>query len=151
MEFSLSNLTGFDEFTNLFERYQIKGIAIQFRPRQTDLTSAAVNPGLMYYVPDYDDAVNPSSLDALMQRQGVQERRLVGGPWKIYLKPRAALNLYNGAAAPDAHAPASRRSWISSDNPSVPHYGLKWLVPNTGILYTIDVVLRYYLAFTGVR
>lgn len=151
MDFALANVSGYDEFTVLFERYQIRGISIQFRPRQSENTSATVNPGIMYFVRDYDDAVNPTSLDTLLQRQGVQERRLVGNPWKLYLKPRAALNIYNGSTAPDAHAPMSRGSWLSCENPSTPHYGVKYLIPNTGVTYNIDVILKYYLVFTGVR
>lgn len=156
MSFSLSDLPNYSEFTALYDQYTITGVKLTFMWSMTEATNTNGGPGAptMFLCRDYDDANTPASIDELMQRPFTKTRR-IDRPFSIFLRPRPSLETFNGALT-SAYSVPNKAPWIDVNNPSVPFYGLKYIMNpyggTVGLIYgTVTIVCKYYLKFKGVR
>lgn len=147
INFKLSDLPNASEFTQLYDQYQIKGVKITLIPRYTDV-NVGQTQGNVWSVLDYDDSNVPTSIDTLMQYQNVKRTRM-NQIHSRYLKPAVSKEVYaTGIATSYSMA---KNTWMDAANDSVEHYGIKMWFDTRQVLTTIDVQLKFYLAFKNVR
>lgn len=160
MSFRLSDIKNTSEFSNLFDRYMITGVRVQFQlitnpDAAQQLNSATVVqqanwfPKLWYTV-DHDDTT-------LITRSQIQEYTTAkckvlrpNAITKVYLPfPRTAGGVYSGttAYAGKVNAP----SYLDMATRDIDHYGLKYAVDFLGVNVTpsappfaVKIDLKYY-------
>lgn len=116
------------QLNTLFDRYKIHGVKLKFIPQwnMIDIAGQTVKP-VIKLVHDYDDAnINGSNtVGSIWARQG-KTIPLNGKPFSVYLKPKVANALYNGALV--SGYSTLRAPYINMSYTSVPHYALKFAV-----------------------
>lgn len=156
---TLSQLPNFTDFTNLYDQYCIKGFKVQLIPRGTNVDNA-YDPNapsitgmttLIGSVIDYTDSNNlPSYADATQYEsfKWTKGTRV----HSRYIKPAVSRAVFQGVT--NGYNP-SKNVWIGTDNPSVPHYGIKIIADNTQLTGTAEVVFdiqfTYYVGFKNVK
>lgn len=153
MVFKLSSATDFGDFANLFDRYKITGVKLQFLYQcnisNNDSTSGTNALPLISYSFDGDDATIPSSLDEVQKKQYCHQKILNGNyMFSVYLKPRILKEVYNSALTTGYNS--AKATWLDSAVPDTPHYGLKMWLNNWGSGNTkfqqLTITPTYYLA-----
>jgi len=139
VNFSLNDIPGYLEFTNLFDYYKITGIRAKFIPYQTQSNSTstinnASNVPIFFCV-DTSDNTPPLTVDELTEFQDCKISNLYSG-FDIYFKPKFA----------DATA-AARDGWVACSNPSLNYYGLKYAIPATANAMTYYLIYTFYVSF----
>lgn len=124
--FQLNALPGITDFTTLFDRYMVTHWQLRFYltvEPGAQAAASAIYPR-MWYVKDYDDASDPSSLDLLRQNGKCKTVSLnPSRPVVINIKPAVLTETFKVAGFP-SYSP-KWKTWIDMDNVDVPHYGLK--------------------------
>lgn len=155
--FSLSDLSSYTEFTNLYDQYRIcmvvAYIHLQSNPdAQAQLNNSAVLTSAnffpkVWYCADRDDANTPT-LQEMKEHRGVKCRVLRPNSFvKVTLKP-TVLNQTYGTALTTGYEPKYNQ-FVDMANTSIQHYGLKCLfdcegvAPNTEFRVVIDY--KYYI------
>lgn len=148
--FSLNNVLGTTDFTNLFDRYKITGVKykIMFQCNTAAVQGSQVLP-ILHYVKDEDDNNIPSSLNDINQKQ-LCKVKVMGATTMIsyFIKPKVAKDIYQSAIA-TSYA-VEKAPYINSTYATTPHYGLKaWMnqvyaVAANNTAVTIEPV--YYIA-----
>ena len=167
MEFALSSVRGYSDFTSLYDSFMITGVQVTFQlitnPDSINSTNGApstftVQPSNWYpklwYVFDNDDS-NSVSLDNIRERQGVKVKILrPNSQIKVFVKPSVAVQTYLTSTS-TGYAP--KRMFLDmATGQSVPHYGLKFCIdalgidPNDTYPFKVRVETKYYLKFKGV-
>lgn len=155
-QFSLSQLPGVSEFSNLFDQYKITGARIQYTPAASEgiiqpgvNASAALGYSRVHSVIDYDDASAPSSEDQLLE-YGSHKSTAPFATHSRYIKPKVLHEIYRSAVA-TSYAPRAS-TYLDMTNTDIPHYGIKvWVsAPNTffGTANTIAYKMYLTLYFT---
>lgn len=151
--FYLGQVPGSSEFTALFDQYRIRKIDLHFYPNQQSFTSstgasAVTNiPTRIVTAFDYDDSVAPSSLNELREYSTAQVNTMVER-FSRSIKPAVSIMAYEGVGA-TGYCPKWDQ-WISTNDPGVPHYGLKWTVPagaTSTNAYQLAVEAVFHLEF----
>lgn len=141
--FSLSNLPNSSDFTNLFDSYRIDRI---------DAVILGSSNSLQIYVAvDYDDAVAPTGVVDMLERQNVQCKSVTAGSFqqlRVSFVPRMPIE---GANAGPQLAPVGM--WVDTADPTVQYHGLKlWLQPSTGtVTLQPQVIFTYHLSFRAAK
>lgn len=157
--FKLNDLPGYADFTGLYDRYRIKAVKMTFLPRISQQTVAGGVVAATQIAPpigtciDYDDANTPTDITTLQQYDSFRIHHEFK-PFKIFIRPRLASALYNGAVF-TAYGNAPGKQWIDVASPDVPYYGVKWATTSysaatTGNQYW-DVLATYYVEFMNPR
>lgn len=142
--FALANLPNSSDFTSLFDSYRI------------DRIDAAVLGGSnqlqLYAAVDYDDAVAPTGIAEMLERQNVQVKAITVNSiqqYRVTFVPRMPIEGSTGAGP--QMAPVG--TWIDTADPTVEHYGLKiWIQPSTGTAtLQPQVVFTYHLSFRAAK
>lgn len=141
--FTLDQLPGYTDFTNLFDMYRISKIEIEWLPEYTELTDAsvlsnAVNARFNSSV-DISDVSPPASVDDLLQYQTVKST----GITKSHKQSFAPSFLMGGLV------PCS--CWLPTSNPSERHYAIKIAVEPTGVAMTFRSRVKYYVEMANVQ
>lgn len=128
MEFKLSDVTEFADFTNLFDQYSIQQVDMVITDLHnvaTESQAGQVRPTIKYVV-DCDDATVPAAAQTVNAYQNVKSWtfRGDGQPLRISIKPRVATTVYRTGIT-SAYGPAKEGMLLDVDNVDVPHYGLK--------------------------
>lgn len=149
LQFNLSALPAYTEYTALFDQYRINKVKVTFMPRanSADVGSTA---GLVKFfsVIDYDDADAPTNLTDLLQYENLKTTRCISDHSRV-LAPRFATEVYQSAIATGYSA---RRGWLDCDNPSIQHFGLKWCWQQLPAgAQSMDLKVDYYLSFKGTK
>lgn len=135
MTFALQCATDYGDFVNLFDRYKLKGVKLQFL-YQSNLANSDSTTGtnalpLLSYSFDADDATVPTSIDEVQKKQYCHQKILNGNSmFSVYLKPRLLKEVY--ASAISSGYNSAKATWLDSANVGVPHYGLKMWLNNWG-------------------
>lgn len=150
LNFKLSDLPNYTEFTALYDQYQIRAIKIQLIPRFTESAAATSTQaiGNMWSVIDYDDSGAPGALNDLLQYQNVKRTR-TNQMHSRYFKPKVADEVF-GSGVATAYS-AAKNVWLDCNNPVVEHYGIKFWFDATTAGVTYDMMVKMYLAFKNVR
>ena len=137
--YSLNDLPGYLEFTNLFDYYKITGIRVRLIPYQTQSNSTGtVNNASnvpIFYVVDTSDNTPPASVEELCEYENCKITNLYSG-FDIFFRPKFA----------DATS-ASRDGWVACSNPSLNYYGFKYAIPPTVNNMTFYTVVSFYVSF----
>jgi len=144
--FFLGQVPGSSDFTNLFDQYRIRKVVLQFKANQQSFTSstgssAVTNiPTRIVTAIDYDDSVAPTSLNELREYNTAQVNTMVES-FTREIRPAVSIMAYEGVGS---------TGWISTNDPGVPHYGIKWAVPSAVAStngYQLAVEATYHLEF----
>jgi len=147
LTFSLDQLPNYTDFTNLFDHYSIDRIDLVAIP--------GVNPAQIYSAPDFDDAVVPTGVADLLERQNCTVQ--VAGTtsyqqWRRSIVPRMPME--SGTSAGPQLAPVGTP--VDTADPSVTYFGFKlWLIPSHPFLGTPfagwSLVATYHLRFWSAK
>lgn len=163
--FQLTSIPDYTDFTQLFDRYKITGVKLQFLyqsnvsiesrtdyPNQS-IPTASVLP-LLTSAYDFDDS-NVPVVYSQVQNKSYAKKRILNGnrEWSMYIKPRQTLAVQSAGGIA---LTSDRPHWIDSNSASVTHYGMKyWLdclplgkVDGESIYPTVQLTITptYYLA-----
>lgn len=143
----LNQVPNYTEFTNLYDMYRINGVRWRISPRANS-AEVGTNQGLvkLFTAVDYDDIVTPSLTD-ILQYQSLKVTRTDRDHVR-YVKPTISQAVYQTAVGTGY---GSTRGWIDCANPTVAHYGLKYLLQQLPAgNQQFDVQVTYYLSFKNV-
>lgn len=149
--FSAASYTipNYTEFTNLYDCYRILGVKVNFIPRHIDTNTPTFAAGngsaLLWYAVDTNDGAVPGTITSLAE-YGTSKCRYMYKPFSIFLSPKSVNPVYETGVT-NAYEARSKR-WIDTNDPDVPHYGIKIGIPAstaaTGF-FKMDVTLTYYI------
>jgi len=118
--FSLDQLPNYTDFTNLFDHYSIDKVDIVAIP--------GVNPAQIFSAPDFDDAVAPTGVADLLERQNCTVQVVSPNSyqqWRRTIVPRMPIE---GPTAGPQLAPVG--TLVDTADASVQYFGFKlWIVP----------------------
>lgn len=160
MQFQLNQTLEWKDFTNLFDRYRIKGVKVTIIPLGQPSTNAApallanTNYPTIALAVDNDDADLPTTWEQIAVKQDCKIKRL-SKPVSVYIKaPKLANTIYDGIT----NAYTISKGWVNTQYADVPHYGLKFFMrdcplpqpPQAGAINGANVMFRvvtkYYLS-----
>lgn len=145
----LSQVPGNSEFISLYDQYKITGIKWKFMPRANS-AEAGTNQGLikLFTAIDRND-LNPPTITDILQYSSMKMTPS-NRTHSRYIKP-TIVQFANQTALGSGYV-STRGGWISTDNPTVAHYGLKFLLQQLPAgNQSYDLVVEYYLAFRNVK
>ena len=128
--FSMNDMPGYTELTNLFDFYKLTGVTFHVIPyKQTDSNSVGSTNNTyqvpIFYAIDRSDSTTPTSVGDILEYNDHKITTVWKG-FKVYISnPKFA----------DATA-ASRDGWVGTSNPSLNWYGLKIAIPPTNVATT---------------
>lgn len=157
MQFQLDQTLEWKDFSNLFDKYRIKGVKVTIIPLGQPSTNAApavianTNYPTIAIAVDNDDASLPSTWESVAVKQDCKIKRL-SKPVSVYIRnPKLASAVYNGLTT--AYSPQT--GWVDTVDSDVPHYGLKFFMrecplpiatnPGNGANVLFRIVTKYYL------
>lgn len=157
--FNLNEINNASSYKELFEYYRINKIVATFRykasgdqarndPNQYPRINE-VNP-LLYFKVDHND-INSDSLTVMRESMKTREKQLTNNQpnFTITLKPAVQAEAYHTALA-STYVPKWGQ-WLSTDDGSVPHYGLKAYATansdSTNSPGQMIVSFKYYISF----
>jgi len=152
--FRLNDLPNVSDFTNLFDRYMITYVKINFYLKidpSAQIAASATFPKI-YMVRDYDDeAIIPGNINTLREAAKCVVRVLnPNRPVTIGLRP-ATQSLTQLTATTTVRTPQWKQ-WIDLASPDVPYYALKWAIDDfTNTNYKLDVEYQYWFRCKDVR
>lgn len=142
-KFKLNDVPDYQEFTNLFDLYQISKIVMQFR-FATNFQVWTQRRPTMYIVHDYNDATAYSTYNAFLETANCKLKQF-GKDFNVVLYPKVAMQSYANLTTAYTQA---KSGWIPSIYYDLEHYGIKICIPTTGAsagtqLYWIHV--KYWI------
>lgn len=149
--FSLDTIDGYGELTALYDQYKITKVILYLtwsplvRPTSLSGESADVFAPVFMYCPDHDDVTTPTE-SSLKQRSKTKTIRLQPGKqYKIVITPSVLQAVYESAIA-TSYAPKYNQK-IDMADPSVPHYGLKWMCTKAADfnMGEVNIMTKYYI------
>lgn len=161
--FTLADLPDYAEFTSLFDRYKILGVALKVFPGTVSVeTAGAAAPALVLHdVVDYDDytqfAASAAGVKAAQCYESYKCRNIGvsnGKPLRRFIKPRIAVGAYGGGVF--TNYASQRDEWIDAASPTVQHYGWKGVIETynnvaTACTVVIKIEATFYLAMKDLR
>lgn len=128
--FQLQSCIQHTDLTNLFDRYRISGIKLDFLYQQntSDTAGGSCLP-VMWSAYDFDDDTPPVNVLTLQVKGYCRQRVLnANRNFSVYIKPRVLKAVQLTAGAGDVAASSDRSGWFNSVNDDVQHLGFKlWL------------------------
>lgn len=123
-DFTLASVPNYTEFTHLFDFYKINRVVFQIWPRMSgnfdtsfNAATSTVSDLRLFTAIDYNDNSAPASVNIIRTYPNCKVTRFMNGQ-KRALSPK-----YND---PDNIVEwKGKNPWISTANPTVPHYALK--------------------------
>lgn len=160
MSFQLNDVIDKSDFTNLYDRYTVKGAKITFISLSNQGyvgTSSSGNQNsatipTMTYAVDYDDTTLPTTSLDILEKMDAKVRRL-DRPFSIYIKnPKVTSLVYSDTGA--VAAGIGSRGFYNCANDNIVFHGLKFWIrdmelpdPTKNLNSLIRVQVKLYLAF----
>lgn len=132
LTFALVQCLQSTDITQLFDRYRISGVKLDFLFQQntSDTAGGSLLP-VMWSAYDFDDGTAPPTQTSVQVKAYCKQRVLnANRPFSVYLKPRVVKSLSEVDGTVDALASSERAPWINSTNNSVDHFGYKFWIDN---------------------
>jgi len=138
--FTVNQLTNASAYLAVFDKYRIRQVECWM---ESELPTGAGSLPL-YTAVDLDDAVAPTSVTNVADKQGAVVGNSAAGHYHRWM-PNMALAAYSGAFTSFTSTPAT---WVDSASPNVQHYGLKIAaevdtVQNTPFSLTVRMVVEF--------
>lgn len=140
IQLSLQQCPDYTDFTNLFDVYRIDKIHIKWNPEYTELTDASLlsNATNVYFntAIDLSNLTAPLTVDEVLQYSTIRSTGITkehGRSWKPTV-------LMNGMPC---------YCWNTCSSPSLPHYGLKFAIPPTGIAMEFRSTVTFFISFAS--
>lgn len=168
MVFNLDMLPTITDFTSLFDRYMILGLAVKIFSNsgvmdagEGNVVNGSWNPRL-HWIIDKDGlfnlTANAAGLELMRQYPGYRTGVISRKPMKRYFKPglrQSGLQDISNAVTNTGIIESGRR-WIDMANTDVAHYSIpfiiEWQNPNSNTnKFSFQIKTTYYLKFGGVR
>lgn len=145
LTFALSDLPDYTKYTGLFQQFALTYVKLTVIPSANVNTAPASTSSMVYYAVDYDDSVAPDQED-MLSKQGVRMKYTLR-PWTVKLRPRVLGMVYESGGT-TGYSPR-RHTWLSTNDATVPHYGVKmWFsTPASNMVFRVHAT--YYLKFKG--
>lgn len=144
--FALSNLAGFNRYTDLFDQYRVVGAEIWINPSASQSTPGAPEIGTWVSCVDLDDALAPSNYAACSMAQGALQTSVLAAHYHSWV-PAVDLALYAGAFTNYGNV---QNQWIDCSSSGVYQYGVKYAVSATSTAITFNFILRARVEFRGI-
>lgn len=148
---TLSGLSDSGTYDGVFDEYRIMACKVTFIPEfnvfQASSTNAIALP-MIYTCLDFNSAATPGSPTEIIQYRTAR-RKYFNRPHSRYFKPRSLTGLTDETDIVLGTGNLSRKTWISTAFPQVPHFGIRGCVttPGTSAPQTIKVLVKLYLQF----
>lgn len=149
--FSLADLSGYTEFTNLFDQYRITKIAMAFIPQSNAIPLSSSPGGLLTTAIDYDDNTALGNEGAILQYESAVSTPVYSSNRRTF-RPRIAVAAYSGAFT--SYANMDAKTWLDAASASVLYYGLKAIISQANPSSTVaqfDVVCTYTIQCRNTR
>jgi len=164
MPFSLNDITSYAEFTNIWDRFRLRGVSLELIPWEQTVATAqsgvvASNGGMgviLHSVIDLDDAAAPTASEVgVNSLQCYPSYRMTNlakvRSFRRFLRPRPSIAAASSGAY-NAGTVASNKIWIDSAAYGAEFYALKGIFEiynptSASNVYPMKVVLKYYLQF----
>lgn len=150
--FTLGDLPGYTDFTNLYDQYRIKYVKVEFMFNAESTNSGTngvpVNYPYLITSQDLDDDTTPPSEASLLQHMNAKVHGTLSPmvpKFVRWVKPQMATGAYSGTFTSYA---SMGQQWIDSNSPGVKHYGLKYWVDGFGTYASnayLQIISTYYL------
>lgn len=152
--FKLSDLPNYQEFTELYDLYKINKVKYTIIPKINSATlNGSVQMPIIHSVIDSNDNTAFTTLAQMMENEDVKTTRGVV-PHSRYFTPKCQTKLYESLGT-DGYATMRRNPFINTEDPSVPHYALKWAIENPisggDAYWYADIRIKFYLSFREVQ
>lgn len=155
LEFRLNELPNNSEFTNLFDRYRIRGVSVRIVPNISSYdgnpAASAVSRANVHTAVDLNDSTAPANVQELMQ---YDTYKMTTGDriHQRYFKPRVSNEIFRTAISTN-YAMGSGNQWLDCtvNGADLPHFALKWVIDSAGVNYTYRVYKTFYLEFQGTK
>lgn len=146
--FTLAGVNGYAELTALYDFYRIAKVTIMITPLANVMDQQMLATPLyqrpFYWFYDYNDSTAPASLAEVWERAGVKRIQFPGKPFDIVLYPKILRMIYQSAVATSYEGVSSNEVWLNTADPSVPHYGVKYIFEDTQ--HALNTVLANVVA-----
>jgi hypothetical protein len=141
--FTLGQLPGYTDFTNLFDMYRLAKIEIDWMPEYTELTDAALVSNAINVrfnsAIDISDDSNPTTVDELLQYQQVVSTGITQ-PHKRSFVPCFLMG---------GNVPCN--CWLPTTSSDVRHFSVKVAIPPTGAAMTFRSRVKFYVECANVN
>jgi len=151
--FRLSDVSGYDEFTALYDEYRIDEIKVTFHNYgKTEAPTNTTLASTILYTVDFDDDTPPANILELQEHTNCKLLTTRAKKWGVRFRPSVAPMFYNTALTSGYGRKTG--AWLDCAKPDIPHYGLKmWINQATDNAEIVAIVpwVQYKLSFRGVR
>lgn len=150
MNFRLTDVLNYQEFTTLADRYRINNVKvnIRFNSNAAEASTQSSLP-VLFWTNDYDDQ-SMSTVNAIRERMGVRHKAFTATRNEMTLncRPRLANFVYGEVGVGSGYVVPSKQQFINCDYPGNPHYGIRGYIDNVYLpaksgtnftLFTIDI------------
>lgn len=150
LAFRLSDLQDYTELTQLYDRYTITKVVLEWIWTLTGTDAGVVGPNAsmapyVNLVRDYDDDDTPTSDYFRSSGRNIRRRLVANRTCKIALSPAVSRATYNTVAS-TGYGPAWKVP-IDCANDSVPHFGLKVQLIKVPLrLGYVQCTAKYYVS-----
>lgn len=152
--FRLSSVTGYQDFTKLYDQYKIRVVSVSFIP-MVNITSATASgyASLIYSTYDFNGESSNPTRDEIREYQYCKWSPY-GEIHNRYFFPRTT-EFISGSAGSGLSTKVGPQNWISTNNPDIAYHGLIVNASNVPSIaenepiYKIEV--RYYLSFRNTK
>nr|WAE42286.1 MAG: capsid protein [Cressdnaviricota sp.] len=151
--FRLSDMPDVSDFTNLFQRYKINAVKIEFMsPFNVALTQTFATGIGLFLLYGVIDRNSTTALATTAQAEEYQSLKI----WKsnqnhqVYFKPSLPMTVTDIAA--NSFVEIQKPRWISTLETGIEHLGFKLITDNNGSgnSYVLTPRLTYYMSFKDV-
>lgn len=150
INFQLTDIPDYTQYTALFDRYRIKGVTVVFKNRGTQVYWGNSSGDVPYCTTAIDYNDNASAGVPADRYQTVVTTQMTTS-FSRKLVPQKAVPVFNGVSS--AYVSGRNDQWIDAAYPGVPHYQLVVNIGATSIdnqfVYEVDVL--YTIEFDTVR
>lgn len=130
IKFRLDQVINSGDITGLCDKYKIKGAYVRvYYNNSNSSTGSLGGMPFLQYITDHDDAVVPSSANALREKMGVKFKTFSNASSYIGIKCRPVPNrqLY-ATGILTAYEVPNKAVWIDCSQPNVEHYAIKGII-----------------------
>lgn len=145
---NLMNAAELAGYQAIFDQYRIRAVEAIIVPRSTGLNaSVSAVPGTLVSAVDYDSNANTTVANLITYNNSLTSSGFVAHYHAFTPCVSVAAGASNSASS--ATSMVVRSPWLDLAVTTTPHYGLKFSITQTDVVYTSDIHVRLHLSFRG--